>query len=81
LLGGLDAKELKPRAWSPRGGEMGAAIYSIVESCKRADVDVCEYLRDVLLRARVHPKERVEDLVPLRWKELRQAGEFQPLGR
>jgi transposase len=64
---------------SPRGGEMGAAIYSLVESCKRAGVDPYEYLRDVLVRIRVHPEDRREELVPLVWKELRQAGKLEPI--
>lgn len=58
---------------SPRGGEIGAAIYSLVECCKRAGVEPFEYLRDVLVRIRVQPEDQVEDLVPLRWKELREA--------
>lgn len=66
---------------SPRGGEIGAAIYSLVECCKRAGVEPFDYLRDVLVRIRVHPAECIEDLIPLRWKKLREAGELDPLGR
>lgn len=66
---------------SPRGGELGAAIYSLVECCKRAGVEPFEYLQDVLVRIRVHPEEGVEGLVPLRWRELREAGELLPLAR
>jgi len=66
---------------SPRGGEIGAATYSLVECCKRAGVEPFDYLRDVLVRIRVHPDERAEDLVPLRWKQLREAVEFVPLAR
>jgi hypothetical protein len=58
---------------------MGAAIYSLVESCKRAGVDPYEYLRDVLVRIRVHPEDRREELVPLVWKELRQTGKLEPI--
>jgi len=66
---------------SPRGGNMGAAIYSLMESCKRAGVDPYEYLRDVLVRIRVHPEDRRAELVPLLWKELRQGGRLDPLPR
>jgi hypothetical protein len=66
-------------AGSPRGGRMGAAVYSVVETCRRACVNPFEYLEDVLVRARVTPDERVDDLVPQRWRELRDAGELAPL--
>jgi transposase len=65
---------------SPRGGELGAAIYSIVESARRSGVNVFEYLRDVLVRVRVHPTDRMDELVPWRWQELREAGQLRPLG-
>jgi hypothetical protein len=66
-------------AGSPRGGQMGAAIYSLVETCRRAGANPFEYLEDVLVRARVTPDERMDDLVPQRWRELRDAGELAPL--
>ena len=66
-------------AGSPRGGRMGAAIYSIVETCKRAGVNPFEYLEDVLVRVHVTPPNRMDDLVPRRWGELRDAGELAPL--
>lgn len=66
-------------AGSPRGGKMGAAIYSIVETCKRAGVNPFEYLEDVLVRVHVTPEERMDDLVPRRWRELRDAGELAEL--
>lgn len=66
---------------SPRGGAMGAVIYSIVETCKRSGVNPFEYLDDVLVRVRVHPKDRMDELVPKRWKELREARALAPLPR
>jgi hypothetical protein len=66
-------------AGSPRGGKMGAAIYSVVETCKRAGVNPFEYLEDVLVRVQVTPPDRMDDLVPRRWGELRDAGELAPL--
>jgi transposase len=66
-------------AGSPRGGKMGAAIYSIVETCKRAGVNPFEYLEDVLVRVHVTPPERMDDLVPRRWRALREAGELADL--
>jgi len=57
-------------AGSERGGHAAATIYSLIESCRRAQVDPFLYLRDVLVRLCTHPAARVHDLVPARWKEL-----------
>jgi hypothetical protein len=58
---------------------MGAAIYSIVETCKRAGVNPFEYLEDVLVRVQVTPPDRMDDLVPRRSRALREAGELAEL--
>lgn len=57
-------------AGSERGGHAAATIYSLIESCKRVDVDPFLYLRDVLVRVCTHPAARVHELVPANWKEL-----------
>jgi hypothetical protein len=57
-------------AGSVRGGQAAATVYSLIESCRRVDVDPFLYLRDVLVRVCTHPASRVEELVPARWKEL-----------
>jgi transposase len=57
-------------AGSERGGHAAATIYSVIESCRRVDVDPFLYLRDVLVRICTHPADRVDELVPERWKEL-----------
>jgi len=54
-------------AGSERGGRAAATIYSLVESCKLANVNVHEYLADVLVRVATHPASRVEELVPAKW--------------
>lgn len=56
-------------AGSERGGRAAATIYSLVESCRRVDVDPFLYLRDVLQRVCTHPASRVHELVPAVWKE------------
>jgi transposase len=66
---------------SPRGGEAAAVAYSIVMSCKRAGVEPFEYLSDVLVRVCTHPASRIDELIPRRWRELRERGELQPLPR
>jgi len=57
-------------AGSERGGRAAATIYSLIESCRRVDVDPFLYLRDVLVRVCTHPAARVHELVPASWKEL-----------
>ena len=60
-------------AGSVRGGEAAAIMYSVIGSCRAADVDRWEYLRDVLVRVATHPASQVADLLPARWAELRAA--------
>jgi transposase len=57
-------------AGSVRGGQAAATVYSLIESCRRADVDPFVYLRDVLVRVCTHPSSRIDELVPARWKDL-----------
>ncbi len=57
-------------AGSLRGGQAAATVYSLIESCRRVDVDPFVYLRDVLVRVCTHPASRIDELVPARWKEL-----------
>jgi transposase len=54
-------------AGSMRGGRAAAVIYTLVESCKRAQVDVLAYLADVLVRVATHPASRIDELLPANW--------------
>jgi hypothetical protein len=56
-------------AGSLRGGQAAATIYSLIESCRRVDVDPFLYLHDVLVRVCTHSASRVHELVPAAWKE------------
>ena len=58
-------------AGSNEGGERAAVLYSVVESCKRHDLDPFEYLRDVLGRIGDVPTKKVKDLMPAAWKAAR----------
>ncbi len=64
---------------SPRGGHVAATVYSLVESCKLANVNFFEYVRDVLVRICTHPASKVDDLRPMRWKALRAEQALAPL--
>lgn len=53
---------------SPEAGPKIAAIASIVETCRRLDINLREYLRDVLPRLGQWPISRVAELTPTAWK-------------
>jgi transposase len=54
-------------AGSMRGGRAAAVIYTLIECCRLAKVDMVSYLADVLVRVATHPASRVEDLLPATW--------------
>ena len=58
-------------AGSMRGGRAAAVIYSLIESCRIADVDPIEYLSDVLGRIAAQPEAEMGDLVPANWAPAR----------
>jgi hypothetical protein len=45
-----------------------AAIASIVETCRRLDINLRKYLKDVLPRLGQWPINRVAQLTPTAWK-------------
>lgn len=55
-------------AASEAGAEASAILYSLIASCRLADVSPAEYLTDVLERISHHPQQQVAELVPIRWK-------------
>ena len=42
---------------------------SLVSTCKLHDINVYDYLTDVLLRINQHPASQVHELTPRLWKE------------
>ena len=54
-------------AGSVAGGEAAATIYTLIESCKAADVEPVPYLSDVLGRVATHPASQVHELTPSEW--------------
>ena len=62
-------------AGSDQGGETAAVLMSLCTTCKNLGIDPQAYLRDVLDRISTHPMRRIEELLPDRWQELRQAGD------
>lgn len=53
---------------SPEAGPKIAAIASIVETCRRLDINLRNYLRDVLPKLGQWPINRVAELTPTAWK-------------
>jgi transposase len=56
---------------SDAGGRTAAVLFSFTATCKCLGIDSFAYLRDVLARLPTHPAERLEELLPHRWKALR----------
>jgi len=53
---------------SPEAGPKIAAIASIVETCRRLDLNLREYLLDILPKLGEWPNSRVGELTPTAWK-------------
>lgn len=54
----------------PQAGDRAAILYSILISCQRLDIDINQYLKDVLsIDTRVLNEEQRAALTPARWKK------------
>ena len=53
---------------SPEGGEAGAVILSLVQTCKSLGIDPRKYLEDVLRRIMSHNSQKLYELLPDQWK-------------
>ena len=53
---------------SEQAGPKVAAIASIVETCRRLDINLRKYLKDVLPKLGDWPAKRVAELTPTAWK-------------
>jgi transposase len=60
-------------AGSDKGGQTAAVLMSLCTTCKELEINPEAYLRDVLDRISTHPATRIEELLPDRWKALREA--------
>ena len=55
-------------AGSDAGGRRAAAVYTIVETARMNGLDAEAYLRDVIARIADHPANRIDELLPWRWR-------------
>jgi transposase len=55
-------------AGSDSGGVRAAKMYTIIESAKLNGLDPEAYLRDIFARIASHPINRIDELLPWRWK-------------
>ena len=64
------------KAWlfvgSDRGGERAAMMYTLIATCKLNDVDPLVWLTDVLTRIAHISQNRLHELLPWTWKQLRE---------
>jgi transposase len=49
---------------SPAGGQRAAVIYSLLETCRRRQINPHDYLTDVLQRVDTHRQSRIAELTP-----------------
>jgi hypothetical protein len=49
------------------GAHRAALMYSLIQSCRLANVPPFPYLRDVLLRVATHPQSQIHQLTPKGW--------------
>jgi transposase len=61
---------------SDTGGHTAAVLTSFIATCKRLGVDPFAYLRDLFERISSHPQNRLNKLVPDRWREVRRSAAF-----
>jgi transposase len=56
-------------AESLEGARWTAILYSLVQSCRLADIDPFVYFRDVLRRLPTHPQRLIAQLTPRNWSQ------------
>ena len=54
---------------SEKGGQAAANIISLVQTCRKLDLNPREYLEGVLRRITDHPKDKLGELLPQNWKK------------
>ncbi|HEX3642474.1 MAG TPA: IS66 family transposase, partial [Ktedonobacteraceae bacterium] len=55
-----------------QGARRAAVLYTLLETCKKNDIDPYEWLKDVYTRIPNHPINRIRELLPTAWKQQKQ---------
>lgn len=55
-----------------QGARRAAVLYSLLETCKKNDIDPYEWLKDVYTRIPTHPISKIRELLPAAWKQRKQ---------
>jgi len=59
----------------------GAALMlTLVENCRLHSVNFMNYINDVVLRIQTHPKDKLEELLPHKWKPIESSTTIKPTG-
>lgn len=56
---------------SPDGGEAGAILFSLVQTCRGLGINSREYLEDVMCRIMGHSSQKLHELLPDEWLKSR----------
>jgi transposase len=56
---------------SPNGGEAGAILFSLVQTCRGLGINPREYLEDVMRRIMGHNSQKLHELLPDEWLKSR----------
>jgi transposase len=57
---------------SPNGGEAGAILFSLVQTCRGLNINPREYLEDIMRRIMAHNSQKLHELLPDEWLKNRQ---------
>jgi hypothetical protein len=55
---------------SPKGGQVAAAVFSLIQTCKELDLNPEAYLKDILTRLPTTKQKDIDSLLPHNWKPL-----------
>src|SRR5574337_1312890 len=53
---------------SPKGGQVAATVFSLIQTCKELDLNPEAYLKDVLTRLPTTKQKDIDSLLPHNWK-------------
>jgi transposase len=59
-----------------QGARRAAVLYSLLETCKKNDIDPYEWLKDIYTRIPTHPVNKINELLPTAWIQRKQTPAF-----